>query len=171
MSEWIKYLSPAVMLGVIWGIVQFYQKRKDEKHEKRRDEKLIIYNSIYTAIGSINFEIMEFLSNSRPSLFLFKEEVRFINKSINNLGERSALLQEKIDAVKNNSNVEVNKINDLESEWEKNKKLLQGITLKQAEANVENITKHNIIFEQLVTVIKSKSEEINSIPILIISKK
>lgn len=169
MSEWIKYLSPVAVLTIIWGIFQFYQNRKDEKDEKRRDEKLLIYNSLYSALGSLNFKIIQFITNSRTSLILLKKEIYSINELVKNLGERITDLEHKIDALKNKSNNDPEKINELQNEWNKNKALLREITLEQVK--VDNTTKHNGLSEQLIFTIKTKLEEINTLPILVIPKK
>jgi len=39
MIEIIKNLSPVAILGLIWGVFSFYEKRKFEKADRERSEK------------------------------------------------------------------------------------------------------------------------------------
>ena len=53
MSDILKVLSPVAILAIIWSIIQFYEKRKHEKNDKKKELKLKILTEFLTEINDL----------------------------------------------------------------------------------------------------------------------
>lgn len=167
MSDLIKYLSPIALLTLIWAIFQFYQKRKDEK----KDKKLVIYNSIHLILKDINFELIKFMSNSRVPMLNTGEEVNLMKQSLKELETQVESFQNEINLIENKIKPSSEDITNLQNKNNNHIKVLKSINLKNKQ--IVNLSRDelNQVYKNFISTLESKIEELNKVSLLNIPNK
>lgn len=171
MPEIIKYLSPVAILGLIWAIIQFYQKRRDDRRESVRKEKLIVYNAIHSVLRDIEFELIQFMSSSKIPMFNVEKEIKSGKEIIASMDKMVSNIKKEMEIQKNQEGFNEKAIDKLDIELENTKVDIDEIIIKLEEVTNKNVEEITPIFQNLILSLKTKMEEINRIPILILPKK
>ena len=162
MIELLKYFSPIAIIGLIWGIFQYFDKKKIEKREKRRNEKLEYYLLLKSKLNELRHILIEphtlikkytRLLNSNLSVYESRtnddiEKLEVINKQIDNYDFQNRSKEELL--------IDQNMLIKILNERRKD----SGRFLKK---EVENLKTQ---FPAVAQKLEQKIKELNEIPIL-----
>jgi len=171
MSELIKYLSPVALLGLIWAIIQFYQKRRYERRDLYRKEKLAVYSMISSILRDIEFEIFQFMSSSRIPLIKIGSRAESISELINKIEHQNEKTDSDINILANKNLIDDETLNNLKSKLNTNKKLIEEISIHKMNVKKENIEEITPLFQKFISQLELKKDEINRISTITLSEK
>ena len=164
--EILKYLSPVALLVLIWSIIQYYDKKKSDKSELRRKEKIESCKNLQLQIGVIRYslfvphtEISKSAKVLANKLSYFENETK---KDILKLDELNLKIHENSLSVSDKKTVEKEQDNIIESckiRMEESRKFLSN----ESSSLKENLSK-------LPETINTNLEELNRIPIIGMNK-
>jgi len=62
LTEILKYLSPVALLGLIWAVFQFFQKRRFEKEDFAQKENIDSYKILHSKVNHIKIEYFKLIT-------------------------------------------------------------------------------------------------------------
>jgi chromosome segregation ATPase len=162
MIDFLEYFSPLAILIFIWGIYQYFDKKKIEKTESRRAERIKYFDKLQSKLNELRYVLIEPHSEITKSTRILNtkligyesdtntkiETLEEINKKIENLKISSL---EKKELIK-----EQNQIIDYLS-----KKHIEST--KFLEKEIQSVQNN---LKPLSNRIETKTTELNEIPIL-----
>ncbi|SFI55717.1 hypothetical protein [Olleya namhaensis] len=164
--EILKYLSPVALLVLIWSIIQYFDKKKSDKSEIRRKEKIESCKNLQQRIGVIRYSLFEPHTEISKSAKILANKLTFYE----NETEKDIL---KIDEL----NLKINE-NSLSALDKKTAKKEQDILIESCKNRVEesrrfllnesSSLKENL--SKLPETINTNLEELNRIPIIGMNK-
>jgi hypothetical protein len=146
MEEFLKYISPIAILTSVWGIFQFYEKRKYERNEKRRIERFDVIKDFHSIINNLKTNLIDFELETEIIFKLLKDKAFEFNKMSKDFKE-----------VK-----DFNELNELKVES-------QALSISASELT----EKSEIEIKKLSTFLKSSLLELNNVNLLniVVDKK
>ncbi|WP_281753485.1 hypothetical protein [Neptunitalea chrysea] len=78
----LKYLPLLGLLGLIWGIIQFYQKRFYIKSDLKREEKRSYFREVDIIINDIKNEYWKFFATISQTTLLLEKKINYSNEII-----------------------------------------------------------------------------------------
>lgn len=169
MEEFLKYISPVAVLTSIWGIFQFYEKRKYERNEKRRNEKLEVIKNFHTILNNIKINLLDYELEIEIKLNLLKDKIFELDK----IGKKFEEVTDfkELDKLSSKSKASSKSASELtkQSETELNR---LSKSLKNNLFELNNVSLLNIVIEsKLKEEISNLSDQIKSIIIQIETNK
>ena len=146
MEEFLKYISPIAILTSIWGIFQFYEKRKYERNEKRRTEKIGVLKDFHSVLNNLKINLIDFQLETEIIFSLIKDSALGFHK-----------LQKDFSEVENNERFEMLKT--------------ESKNLSNSSSDLKE--KSEIEFKRLSEFLKNSLLELNSVSLLniVVDKK
>lgn len=171
MPELIKYLSPVAILGLIWAIFQFYQKRRYERRDLRRKEKLAVYSILSSILRGIEFEIFQFMSSSRIPLIKAVSKSEPINELMDKVEHHNEKINKDINILADKKLIDVETLNTLENKLNINKNLIEEISIDRKKIRKKNIEEIKPSFQKFISQIELKRDELNRITTITLPQK
>tara|TARA_R110001592_G_scaffold179376_1_gene420965 strand:- start:92 stop:685 length:594 start_codon:yes stop_codon:yes gene_type:complete len=169
MTEFLKYISPIAILTSIWGIFQFYEKRKYERDEKRRTEKIIVIKNFHSILNNLKVNLINFQLEAEIIFNLLTDkaiEFNRLSKDFNKVNNN-----EKFEALKAESQTLSNSSSDLKEKSEIEFKKLSEF-LKDSLLEINNVNLLNIIVDKKLNEgINNLTDEIKNILVQVRTNK
>ncbi|WP_111710112.1 hypothetical protein [Lutibacter citreus] len=124
--ELLKYISPLAIFGIIWSIVQFYQKRNTEKKELRRKEKIAVFNNLHSILNSLKNVFLEHQYFINRSYRILDKKVKNFDLNINKHSNKIENIDKQIEILTDNQEKNKDEISHLKSEQTEEFKLYKS---------------------------------------------
>lgn len=169
MTEFLKYISPIAILTSIWGIFQFYEKRKYERDEKRRTEKIIVIKDFHSILNNLKVNLINFQLEAEIIFNLLTDKAIEFNRLSKDFSKVDN--NEKFEALKAESQTLSNSSSDLKEKSEIEFKKLSEF-LKDSLLEINNVNLLNIIVDKKLNEgINNLTDEIKNILVQVRTNK
>ncbi|WP_055448275.1 hypothetical protein [Lacinutrix mariniflava] len=185
MIDFLKYFSPLAILVFIWGIYQYFDKKKIEKTESRRTERIKYFDKLQSKLNELRYVLIEPHSEITKSTRILNTKLigyeletntkikalEEISKKLENLKdssvEKKALIKKQNEIVNylSKKHIESTKFLDDEIQSLRNniKPLSSKIETKTAELNEIPILGMSSITSEILTLTLKLKEIVNII--------
>lgn len=169
MTEFLKYISPIAILTSIWGIFQFYERRKYERDEKRRTEKIIVIKDFHSILNNLKVNLINFQLEAEIIFNLLTDKAIEFNRLSKDFSKVDN--NEKFEALKAESQTLSNSSSDLKEKSEIEFKKLSEF-LKDSLLEINNVNLLNIIVDKKLNEgINNLTDEIKNILVQVRTNK
>jgi DNA repair exonuclease SbcCD ATPase subunit len=162
MIEFLKYISPLALVGFVWGIYQYFDKKKIEKTESRRGERIKHFDKLQTKLNELKYLLIEPLTEINKLIRILNTKLLSYESEVNREIEILEQINKKL---KNTKEASIEK----ETLVKEQNQIIDSLNERRIESNKfledENETVRNNL-KPLSNKIETKTAELNEIPIL-----
>jgi hypothetical protein len=162
MIDFLKYFSPLAIFGIIWGIYQYFDKKKVEKTESRRNERIKYFDKLQSKLNELRYLLLDPYTEITKSTRILNTKLLSYESDLNIKIENLEEINKKLEILEAPSV-------DKEILLKEQNKIINYFNIKHLESTkflkneIESVQNN---LKPLSNKIEAKTAELNEIPII-----